>query len=87
MRFVKNHKPPYGAQASLGVELQPFKDTILSVTGMHVRGVHLGSFYNVNQPDANTFYNTGAEAASHTLHDSHGNAGPQELLLRHDWSH
>ena len=25
---------------------------------MHVRGVHLGSFYNVNQPDANpAFYN------------------------------
>ncbi len=77
VRFVKNHKPPYGAQASLGFEVQPFKDTILSITGMHVRGVHLGSFYNVNQPDANTFYNTGAEAASHTLHDSHGNAGPK----------
>lgn len=77
VRFVKNHKPPYGAQASLGVEVQPFKDTVLSITGMHVRGVHLGSFYNVNQPDANTFYNTGAEAASHTVHDSHGNAGPK----------
>jgi hypothetical protein len=77
VRFVKNHKPPYGAQASLGFEIQPFKDTVLSITGMHVRGVHLGSFYNVNQPDANTFYNTGAEAASHTVHDSHGNAGPK----------
>ena len=77
VRFVKNHKPPYGAQASLGFEIQPFKDTVLSVTGMHVRGVHLGSFYNVNQPDANTFYNTGTEAASHTVHDSHGNAGPK----------
>jgi hypothetical protein len=77
VRFVKNHKPPYGAQASLGVEVQPFKDAILSITGMHVRGVHLGSFYNVNQPDANTFYNTGAEAASHTLHDSRGDAGPK----------
>lgn len=78
VRFVKNHKPPYGAQVSLGVELQPFKDTVLSITGMHVRGVHLGSFYNVNQPPANPFYNTGAEAASHTLHDSHGNAGPKD---------
>ena len=77
VRFVKNHKPPYGAQASLGFEVQPFKDTILSVTGMHVRGVHLGSFYNVNQPDANPFYNTGAEAASHTVHDSRGDAGPK----------
>ena len=77
VRFVKDHKPPYGAQVSLGVEIQPTKDTVLSVTGLHVRGIHLGSFYNVNQPDANTFYNTGAEAASHTLHDSHGNAGPK----------
>ncbi len=77
VRFVKTHKPPYGAQASLGVEFQPFKDTVLDITGMHVRGVHLGSFYNVNQPDANAFYNTGAEAASHTVHDSRGDAGPK----------
>jgi uncharacterized membrane protein len=77
VRFVKDHKPPYGAQATLGFEFQPFKDAVLSITGMHVRGVHLGSFYNVNQPDANTFYNTGTEAASHTVHDSHGNAGPK----------
>src|SRR5581483_9042062 len=41
VRFVKNHKPPYGAQASFGVEFQPFKDTVLDITGMHVRGVHL----------------------------------------------
>jgi len=75
VRFVKNHKPPYGAQASLGVEVQPFKDTVLNITGMHVRGIHLGSFYNVNQPNPNTFYNTGAEAATHTVHDSEGRAG------------
>src|SRR3989475_4903923 len=33
VRFVKNHKPPYGAQASLGFEFQPFKDAILDITG------------------------------------------------------
>src|SRR3989454_1024315 len=75
VRFAKNHKPPYGAQASLGVELQPFKDTVLDITGLHVRGVHLGSFYNVNQPDPDTFYTTGAEAPAHTVHDSRGDAG------------
>jgi hypothetical protein len=75
VRFAKNHKPPYGAQVSLGFEIQPFKDTVLEVTGLHVRGIHLGSFYNVNQPDANPFYTTGTEAAAHTVHDSHGNAG------------
>jgi hypothetical protein len=75
VRFVKNHKPPYGAQASLGFEIQPFKDTILSVTGMHVRGVHLGSFYNVNQPDPNPAFDN----AAHIVHDSHGNAGHKDL--------
>ena len=52
VRFAKDHKPAYGAQVSLGVEFQPFKDAVLDVTGLHVRGIHLGSFYNVNQPDA-----------------------------------
>jgi hypothetical protein len=75
VRFVKDHKPPYGAQISLGIEFQPMKDTALSITGMHVRGIHLGSFYNVNQPDANTFYNTGTEAATHIVHNSQGGAG------------
>ena len=74
VRFAKDHKPPYGVDASFGVEFQPFKDTMLSITGLHVRGFHLGSFYNVNQPDANPFYNTGAEAASHIVHDSQGRA-------------
>ncbi len=51
MRFAKDHKPPYGAQVSLGVEFQPFTDTVLDITDLHVRGIHLGSFYNVNQPN------------------------------------
>lgn len=77
VRFVKNHRPPYGAQASFGFEFQPFKDAVLDITAMHVRGIHLGSFYNVNQPDNNTFYTTGTEAAAHTVHDSNGGAGPK----------
>jgi hypothetical protein len=52
-RFAKDHKPPYGAEASFGVEFQPFKDAVLNLTALHVRGVHLGSFWNVNQPDPN----------------------------------
>ena len=52
-RFAKDHKPPYGVQASFGIEVQPFKDAVLDITGLHVRGVHLGSFYNVNQPPQN----------------------------------
>lgn len=53
VRFAKDHKPPYGIQGSLGLEFQPFKDTTLDVSYLHVRGVHLGSFYNVNQPPPN----------------------------------
>src|SRR5256886_10212865 len=51
VRFVKDHKNPYGIQASLAVEFEPLPDTTVSISGLHVRGVHLGSFFNVNQPD------------------------------------
>jgi len=51
VRFDQNSKNPYGIQASASLEFHPFKDSVLSISGMHVRGVHLGSFYNVNQPD------------------------------------
>lgn len=50
VRFDQNSKNPYGIQASLTVEFEPLPDTTVSITGLHVRGVHLGSFYNVNQP-------------------------------------
>ena len=69
VRFAKDHKPPYGAQASFGLEFQPTKDSVLDITGMHVRGIHLGSFWNVNQPPQN-----GCPA---TAHDSRGDAGPK----------
>jgi len=67
-RFAKDHKPPYGAQASLGVEFQPFRDAVLDITGLHVRGVHLGSFWNVNQPPP---------TCQITAHDSEGRTGPK----------
>jgi hypothetical protein len=51
VRFDQNHQNPYGIQTSAALEFQPFKDTSLSISGIHLRGVHLGSFYNVNQPD------------------------------------
>ncbi|HXN22120.1 MAG TPA: carboxypeptidase regulatory-like domain-containing protein [Candidatus Dormibacteraeota bacterium] len=51
VRFDQNHKNPYGIQASLGLEFEPMPDTSLSISFLHVRGVHLGSFFNVNQPD------------------------------------
>ncbi len=50
VRFNQNHQNPYGEQASAALEFQPFKDAVLSISGIHLRGVHLGSFYNINQP-------------------------------------
>jgi hypothetical protein len=70
VRFAKDHKPAYGAQASLGVEFQPFKDAVVDITGLHVRGIHLGSFYNVNQPDP---------TQHQTLHDSRGGTGSKNI--------
>jgi len=68
-RFAKDHKPPYGVQASFGIEFQPYRDAVLNITGLHVRGVHLGSFWNVNQPDPN--------GCSPNLHNSGGQSGPK----------
>ncbi len=53
VRFNQDSKNPYGIQASASLEFQPFRDSVLSISGIHLRGVHLGSFYNVNQPDIN----------------------------------
>ena len=49
--FNQDSKNPYGIETSLALEFQPFKDNVLSISGVHLRGVHLGSFFNVNQPD------------------------------------
>jgi len=68
VRFVQNHQNPYGIQASLALEFEPLPDTSVSISGLHVRGVHLGSFFNVNQPDPTQVV---------TLHDSLGRSGPK----------
>lgn len=66
VRFDQNHKNPYGVQASLALEFDPLPDTTVSISGLHVRGVHLGSFFNVNQPDVQQTV---------TVHDSQGRTG------------
>src|SRR4029077_241336 len=68
VRFDQNHKNPYGVQASLALEFNPWADTTVSISGLHIRGVHLGSFFNVNQPDPTQVV---------TLHDSRGRTGPK----------
>jgi hypothetical protein len=75
VRFDQNHQNPYGIQASLALEFQPLPDTTVSISGLHVRGVHLGSFFNVNQPDPNL----SIPLAEQTFHDSEGRSGVKNL--------
>src|SRR5207248_5221369 len=82
VRFVQNHQNPYGIQASLALEFEPLPDTTVSISGLHVRGVHLGSFFNVNQPDPqNSTICTAAldTAQDCTFHDSQGRSGIKNL--------
>jgi carboxypeptidase family protein len=69
VRFTQNHRQPYGIQHSLALEFEPMKDTVLSVSYLRTHGVHLGSFYNINQaisPDVPPICG---------LHDSRGDTG------------
>src|SRR5208282_5584665 len=50
VRFDKNSRNPYGIQSSLSLDFEPAKDTTVSISFLRVKGVHLGSFYNLNQP-------------------------------------
>jgi hypothetical protein len=75
VRFDKNSQNPYGIQTSASLEFQPFKDSVLSITGIHLRGVHLGSFYNVNQPDPSgtiKVYNSKGQASCKNLYFDFG---------------
>ena len=68
VRFTKNHKLPYGIQHSLAVEFEPIKDTVLNISYLRTHGVHLGSFYNINQAPS-----PGGPMCG--LHDSRGHIG------------
>src|SRR6185312_11845345 len=65
-RFDKDHKPPYGIQTSFGFALQPTNDSVLDISVLRTKGVHLGSFFNVNQPDP---------SGQVTVHNSQGQSG------------
>ena len=66
VRFDQTSKTPYGIQASVALEFNPLPDTSVSISGLHIRGVHLGSFFNINQP---------APSGVQQLHDSAGDVG------------
>lgn len=78
VRFDQNSQNPYGIQTSASLEFQPFKDSVLSITGIHLRGVHLGSFYNVNQPDASgtvQFFNSKGQASCKNMYFDFASSG------------
>ena len=66
VRFTKNHKMPYGIQNSLALEFEPVKNTLLNISYLRTHGVHLGSFYNINQAPNGTVCG---------VHDSTGGTG------------
>jgi hypothetical protein len=80
VRFDQNSQNPYGIQTSASLEFQPFKDALLSITGIHLRGVHLGSFYNVNQPDPSgtiqVFNSKGQSSCKNLYFDFASNLNP-----------
>jgi hypothetical protein len=74
VRFTKDHRQPYGIQHSLAVEFEPMKDTVLNISYLRTHGVHLGSFYNINQAPSPAGPICG-------LHDSRGNTGCKEQFV------
>src|SRR6266700_6100457 len=71
-RFDKNHQAPYGIQTSLGLEFQPTSDSALDISYLRSKGVHLGSFFNVNQPDP---------SSQVSVHNSQGTAGAKNTYF------
>ncbi|HEX7288328.1 MAG TPA: carboxypeptidase regulatory-like domain-containing protein, partial [Candidatus Angelobacter sp.] len=72
VRFDKNHEAPYGIQTSLGLAFQPTKDSALDISLLRTKGVHLGSFFNVNQPNP---------SAQVTVHNSQGTSGAKNTYF------
>jgi len=71
-RFAKDHKAPYGIQTSLGLAFQPTSDSALDISFLRTKGVHLGSFFNVNQPDP---------SGQVTVHNSEGGVGTKNTFF------
>ncbi|MGC2696267.1 MAG: carboxypeptidase regulatory-like domain-containing protein [Candidatus Angelobacter sp.] len=71
-RFAKDHQAPYGIQTSFGLAFQPSSDSALNISFLRTKGVHLGSFFNVNQPDP---------SGQVTVHNSQGTAGSKNTYF------
>jgi hypothetical protein len=57
---------------SLGLAFQPSQDSALDISVLRSKGVHLGSFYNVNQPNP---------SGQITVHNSQGQSGQKNTYF------
>jgi len=66
VRFAQDHEAPYGIQMNGGLEFEPVPDLFVNINYLRVKGINLGSFWNVNVP---------APTGQELVHDSNGNQG------------
>ena len=72
MRFDQNSRLPMGFRPALPSNSSPSRTRVLSVSGIYLRGVHLGSFYNVNRSDP---------SGTVLVHNSNGDASCKNLYF------
>jgi hypothetical protein len=72
VRFAQNHRAAYGIQNSLGIEFEPYRNAVLNISYLGVRGRKLGSFWPVNLKNP---AQTGAPP--YIYHNLEGVAGPK----------
>ena len=74
VRFARDHQAPYSIQTSLGIEFEPIRDVAVRISYLRTKGIHLGSFFNVNQPVPLSAFNL-------TAHTSNGSTGTKERFF------
>ncbi|HLE36189.1 MAG TPA: carboxypeptidase regulatory-like domain-containing protein [Candidatus Acidoferrales bacterium] len=72
VRFAKDHQAPLSYQGGLSLEFEPLPSFNVSLSYLRVRGLRLGSFYNINQPDP---------SGQVTVHDSQGRTGTKNTYF------
>jgi len=72
VRFAKDHQAPLSYQGGLSLEFEPVSSLNVNLAYLRVRGLRLGSFFNINQP---------APSGQVTVHDSQGRTGTKNTYF------
>ncbi len=72
VRFARDHQAPLAYQFGTSVEIEPYPAWNLTASYLRVRGLRLGSFFNVNQPDP---------SGTRVLHNSKGQTGTKNTYF------